>query len=445
MTISQQYNPPQIVDKVIPNNTSNSDNFTYEFINLDNDRHYIGKHQGMPLDGYYHSSKNKEFLKDFSNPNSRWKYIVHAYGTKENMLELEAKKLRAVNAAKNPKYYNKTNGSSNSNNIPDIDRMDNIAKHIIANEFTYQEIDNQEFDELCEREKLDKAYLFSNDLERLQSRDESLNTQQKLNLQNEIVDRGGSTEHLTVVVLEDRDKDGLKDGKDLLIGGNHSATAITDCDLATDVYVLKIPKEYHKNWSNKEVSLLANFLNPRPKFSRYQTNDATIVKMVLSLLNDGFTTSSEEVVKIYNIFHLTTSDRQKISKKAKALHAEQARDDLNWVNYDPKSGTPASKDLKKKISDATKKDPKLFCKSYSTGKLDFWGDLRKIAMHNKIADVKYNKVKYFLYHPTEEWKNKHEALAQGDKYTLQKCLESMNIKVQIVYMDETDSNYSSSS
>ena len=73
---------------------------------------YLGIHKGQPYDGYMFSSKNKEFHKDFMDPNSQWKYEVLMYGTFEYVGAVEHAQLKEANAKDNDNYYNNSNGGS---------------------------------------------------------------------------------------------------------------------------------------------------------------------------------------------------------------------------------------------------------------------------------------------------------------------------------------------
>ena len=55
--------------------------YLYRFTNLSNGKMYIGIHKGYVGDGYWHSSKNKEFRKAFSDSSILWKYEVLDFGT----------------------------------------------------------------------------------------------------------------------------------------------------------------------------------------------------------------------------------------------------------------------------------------------------------------------------------------------------------------------------
>ena len=98
--------------------------FIYCWTNLDNKKWYRGKHQGYPRDGYLFSSKNEDFLVDFTDPNSRWKYEILDYVTTSttDLTNLEYEILTELDARNDPMSYNLSNGIpvKTNDNTPDI-------------------------------------------------------------------------------------------------------------------------------------------------------------------------------------------------------------------------------------------------------------------------------------------------------------------------------------
>ena len=56
---------PSIVEVEIPTPPAHYESYLYLFTNLQNGKKYLGIHKGLVYDGYYHTSKNPEFLPDF--------------------------------------------------------------------------------------------------------------------------------------------------------------------------------------------------------------------------------------------------------------------------------------------------------------------------------------------------------------------------------------------
>ena len=85
--------------------------FVYMWINKDDDRKYIGTHKGTPDDGYIASSEL--FLADYNESPSRFTRTILAYGTQQEMYELETKLLLDLKTRMSPMYYNMSNNLRN--------------------------------------------------------------------------------------------------------------------------------------------------------------------------------------------------------------------------------------------------------------------------------------------------------------------------------------------
>lgn len=400
-------NPQQLVDTKIPPNYENAEAYLYEFKNLLNDKIYIGVRKGVPLVDYYFSSEDKELLTDFGDSKSQFTFKVLEYGTFQTVLAKETKILKSVDAKNNPNYYNKSNGYADDSILPDPKTMMAIAKEILEHKrINYNGI-------VVERVKVKKEVLKK--IKKFQTRRQILFHSHKQKLQQIIMDKGGSTEHLTIVVLQNRN------GEDVAIGGNHSEAAIQGCKKALYAYVLYIPQEIHKNWNELDVKQLSGFLNPRQENPTLESNDDDIEDMVVDLLEKGFTVDSVEVTDIYNYYFLNTSQRSNISKKAKKRIKEQELSNINWINY---KADPDCADLEKKVTAENAKQG-VYCKAYSTGKLDYWRDIIKIRKRNKvlIQTKQFDKLirifKIILWHPSQQAETDHFQLyAADDKDTL---------------------------
>ena len=93
-----KFAPKQIVEYIPCDNPEKEKYFVYEWYNITKDMYYVGYHKtedGTPFDGYYHSSKDKEFADDFST--CEWRYTIKDWGNQTLMLGLEMNwKLLAV-------------------------------------------------------------------------------------------------------------------------------------------------------------------------------------------------------------------------------------------------------------------------------------------------------------------------------------------------------------
>lgn len=84
--------------------------FVYEWINLTNNKRYIGYHKGSLDDGYICSSTSIIFWQDFNNPEMKWKREILAEGTKEDCLKIEQRLLKQIDI-RSDAFYNNARGS----------------------------------------------------------------------------------------------------------------------------------------------------------------------------------------------------------------------------------------------------------------------------------------------------------------------------------------------
>lgn len=82
--------------------------FVYEWTNATTGKKYIGYHKGTPDDGYVCSSKL--MMEDYCKDTSSFHRRILAFGTKEEMVELESEILKGLNAKDSNIYYNLHNG-----------------------------------------------------------------------------------------------------------------------------------------------------------------------------------------------------------------------------------------------------------------------------------------------------------------------------------------------
>jgi hypothetical protein len=87
--------------------------FVYMWVNKDTDKKYIGKHRGKPDDGYISSSES--FMKEYEESPTRFIRTILAYGSDQEMLELETILLLQLKTRMSPLYYNLSDNLSRGN------------------------------------------------------------------------------------------------------------------------------------------------------------------------------------------------------------------------------------------------------------------------------------------------------------------------------------------
>jgi len=96
--------------------------FLYKWSDILTSKIYIGVHKGTPDDGYICSSKI--MLDEYRNRPTDFKREILLYGTLKECQQKETDILKKDNAAKNPLYYNQSNGADTFYHIgPHTDKV----------------------------------------------------------------------------------------------------------------------------------------------------------------------------------------------------------------------------------------------------------------------------------------------------------------------------------
>jgi len=101
--------------------------FVYTWVNLTNNKKYIGYHKGSLDDGYICSSKSNLFWNDFINPDMQWERVILFEGTRNECLEKEQLLLKDLDLMSD-EYYNNARGASIIFSDEVIKKMSNSHK-----------------------------------------------------------------------------------------------------------------------------------------------------------------------------------------------------------------------------------------------------------------------------------------------------------------------------
>ena len=417
----------------IPDNIENQDSFIYKWVNLNNNMFYYGSRKGLPLVDYSFSSENKNLKKDFNKKNAKFSFEVTEWGPHEYILSKEKKILNEVNAKNNTLSYNLSNETFSTMKIPNIDKIQKMADEIIyQKQLTYNGVTYKR--KICEKDFLKTIKKW------YQPRFFDTNTDHLRNLKNELDDLGGNTEHLQVVILDFEDT-----SKRIGLDGKHSGGAITNCKKATDVHILFIPEEVHKDFSELEKKTFALRLNPPPKTPTVlKTTNDDLADLVFNYLKDGFSSSSLEIQKILDEYKVNSKDRKKIFKNANKL-LKNFKKPTNWINYEEGSGLKEINKIVKKFNKGATR-----CVKYSSAGTGPYRLFREVFEHNLKASTS-NVIKILrlrIYHPTPEAEKKwFSGLLQRTTKFLNHCMnrdgndtdETNKHPVELIieYMDTT--------
>lgn len=408
--------PKQIVEQNIPYDPNDSEAFLYKFTNLLNKKIYIGIHKGKPFDGYMFSSENEDFHKDFMNPNAEFKYEVLQYGTYQYMQAVEQNMLKEVNAKDNSNYYNNSNGGSKI-----VLPNQNLVKHIIKS------IQDEKSYEGAQVVYTPVKNLPKN---RLQIREFTKDPSHVKKLKDRINEKS-TLEHLLVVILKDRLYRGQRG--DLVVDGNHSIEAVEESKYGKSgsIPTIYLQEHSHSSLPDDDVDLLALRFNPRVENPRLQSSHEDIARQVCKWKVNGLDTNSKEVQDLYHDFHLSKSEKAKVSKIANQMYIDITPNNATWINY---GAGKEKKDMQKTIN---REDASVFAKCYSTAKYNAWSDLYDIILHNKNNEHKIKTYKVYFYHVNQEYKDTWiKKWQSNNEYVLNDIFESKGIKTEFIYLKE---------
>ena len=307
-----------IVEEVFAKSPKQYQGYTYKYTDLDSNRKYVGVHKGCVTDSYKHSSRNVEFNKIFQNPTSRLKYEVLSYGTFREMLNLEHKLLKKVNAKDNPEYFNKTNGVQQYM-TPDLESCREMVEMIQSNQFPITYEDKNEHV----------------DMERLQVRYQDDDKLQKL-ITQKLDDAGGSVEKCNpIVVFEGRGKK----GGDIRIDGNHTFYGALASKHTVEIKIMRISYQEGLHLTDLEMDTIADLLNARPDIVKKPCNVADGIKHVKSWVYNGAELRDAELIKALQMMGFTKGETTRILDGAEQELTEETEKEKNgsvFKNY--KSG-----------------------------------------------------------------------------------------------------------
>ena len=314
--------------------------------------------------------------------------------------------------------YNNSNGIAIIKTTVDDKLMRKVADDIL-NHNTVSGVNPVEVDITNEVEPNNKTKFkpdsIYNNILQFQVRDNLLSGDHIKNLTDKIDQHYGNLDRieeetgqkLIIVVLEDR----LFNGRNvpLRIGGNHTWHATLKSQFGFKFRILYIPKSVHSQWSDLEIRILGQYLNPRDKKTILETNEDDAVKTGLEIYKK--TNKSTTTLNSYlNNENWTPKQKDRIKQR---VGREYEKWELlkttpqNFIDY----STPEQFKL---VTDKVEelKEPNCLVKYMSTGKASIADPVSKIIHEIYNGEIRLEKIKIVLYHPSlkhyNEFKNKWE-------------------------------------
>jgi len=392
--------------------------WAYRLDNTVTGKWYIGISKS-DIDDYDTSSEDIELLSAISR-GEVVRRIIRFDESYPAMEIWETQELTFLNAKDDPMSYNHSNGMARIKRLPRIEMMKGIADEIRKTN-SYNNINPTVVDLTDEKDfKRKRGYLKPtsklNDVIALQPRDKKIDHDHLMALVEKIDQNRGNLasieattgQKLLCVFLTNRLWKGRK--VELRIDGNHTMGATILANYGFNLRILYIPESMHNDWTDDEIRLLGEYLNPRSEITALQTSEDDIIKtcVVLAL---QYGRDSGVINDHLNEHKLTNKAKARIKKNvATKLNnlEEEDRRPQNFIDY------ADSKEPLKLIVEEHKKKPNTWSVYWSTSKASIGDYATKILKRIYHGKENLKVVHIVLYHPTIVAKKKFDKeYAQG--------------------------------
>ena len=246
--------------------------YVYKYTNVTNGKWYVGWHLGVFDGSYWHSSKNKEFLKIFSGSKPTLTLEILSIGLSIDMKNLESKILTDQKVKKNSLSYNGAGSPTGNKEIIDLEKVQEVF------EILQERLENGDYEE----EDLDVISL----LRTIQVRDKAEEKSHTMSIRDGILETGLEFQ-TPVLIWEGQDPFG--DDKDVRGDGNHTILALLGLKNFNTVKTLRVSREFCEkyNLNLEELRQIGLKMNPRQVVATKETEDEDVIKQLLGLLERG--------------------------------------------------------------------------------------------------------------------------------------------------------------
>jgi len=307
---------------------SSYDAFVYEYTNIENGMKYVGSHLGTLGDGYWHSSRNLEFIDLFSGMSPIFEYKILGVGSFDEMKNLEAKIHKDNEVVSNKMYYNLAEAGS-AFKVP--------VRQDLIKDFVFPKVDKGDFNisELWNKsDLLDRGP--NSKITALQVRYED--NPLIIEIRHLIKQKGDTSDCSRILLVE------LENGHYMIIDGNSTLLAVSTIDFATKLRVAIIPKTFmdHYEINLDELRYLGQLMNPESEIIKTPTSTNDLIKTLQS-----FYVESDRKIKfnsdyclnyIYSVLKCSPQKAGSIAKKAKKDYQTKAKlkSGSKVIDYNPK-------------------------------------------------------------------------------------------------------------
>ena len=389
--------PKQIKElEIIPDIPKNGyEGYFYRFTNLDKLKYYIGSHKGFIRDHYWHSSTCDEFNRDLANPNANFKFEILKVG-KHNIMEvIEDEMLRDVKAGQNPSYYNKQSGSKRTYKRTNLKACRQLRDDILSGKYKSKT-----------EEKVSDLIKFIEEERFFQVR-VKLKEEKIIFVANAVDDEIGNTELCQIVILENR-----RNGKDVLIDGNHTVRGLDRSKHGKYTFTHRIPEEIHKSFRDQEIIVLCGMLNPQQKYQKDPLEPIdTIEKVLMGEIENGVDVKDDSLYEITREIGFSKPKTTTILKKLDTIVATKRWRRLTGRTVIDYTVGTAKKDLDALVDSTKNSTTMCIHKTSGMWKADDWTNEIYI---NRLDSEKLTLVIYVTHPAPTMSKNNYEDWQNGE-------------------------------
>ena len=307
---------------------SSYDAFVYEYTNIENGKKYVGSHLGTLGDGYWHSSRNLEFIDLFSGMSPIFEYKILGVGSFDEMRNLEAKIHKDNKVVSNEMYYNLGAAAAAFQAPVRQDLIkDFVLPKVLCGDFN--QLDKWNKSELLDRGPDSKITALQ-----VRYEDNPLITE----IRHLVRLKGDGNDCSHIIMVE------LGNGRYMIIDGNSTLLAVSTIDFVTKLRVAIIPKDFidHYEINLDELRYLGQLLNPENEIIKTPTSTNDLIKTLQS-----FYVESNKKIKfnsdyslnyIYSILKCSPQKAGSIARKAKKDYQTNAKlkSGSKVIDYHPK-------------------------------------------------------------------------------------------------------------
>jgi hypothetical protein len=266
--------PPSIVSIDTSICSGRYDAYVYKYTNIINGKWYVGWHIGMFDGTYWHTSKDKEFIKVFGGSNSVLTLQILSTGLIIDMKNLESKILTDQRVKRNPLSYNGSGSPTGNKELIDIQKAREVY------EIIQEKISNNEYDE-------EDLNLISS-LRSVQVRADAEEKSHTMRIREGLLETGLEFQ-TPILIWEGQDPD--ENDSDLRGDGNHTILALLGLRNFSTVKTLRMSREFCKEYqlNIEEIKYIGNMMNPRETVAKRESVDEDALKTLTGLLERGVT------------------------------------------------------------------------------------------------------------------------------------------------------------